>query len=131
MIKHFKSVCGIIKNEDKFFVVRQNDPDEVINFWQFPGGGIDTNESNVEALKRHLKAKLNIEITDHEDFYTQHDEHERFDVTVHSYICKTENMPQLLGYDEGKFVTIHELVKLRFTPAHFEIIGNMIFEFCE
>lgn len=50
MNKIRQDVMGIITFENKLLLVKQRKA----NYWNFPKGGVNTNESNEDALKREL-----------------------------------------------------------------------------
>lgn len=131
MKRELKAICVVIKNEEKFFVAKDNDPDDFINFWEFPGGHMENIETMEEAAKRQIKKKLGIEIEEIEELCSSTNDFGSFSMTVVACLCKAKSEPKLVTYDEGKFVTINELAKLKFTPAHYEVIGELIIRFAK
>lgn len=56
-----KNVCAIIKRKDSKILIVQKHEGE----WQFPQGGVDGNEKEVEALNRELLEEVGIKNIDH------------------------------------------------------------------
>ena len=55
-------VAAVITNENLFFIAQRNRNKHLGLKWEFPGGKVDINETNEEALKREIKEELNINI---------------------------------------------------------------------
>ena len=55
-------VAGVITKENFFFIAQRNRHKHLGLKWEFPGGKVDMNETNEEALKREIKEELNINI---------------------------------------------------------------------
>ncbi len=54
-----KNVLAVILNQDnKFLIVNRNDD---LQHWQFPQGGVETNESEEEAVLREIKEETGLE----------------------------------------------------------------------
>lgn len=60
-MKTIEVVAAIIKKNNKILATRRG-YGEFINKWEFPGGKIEPNESQKEALTREIKEELNIDI---------------------------------------------------------------------
>ncbi len=55
-----KGVVAVIKNEDRFLVIRRSRFVRAPRKLCFPGGGVEGSESNTEALKREIAEELNV-----------------------------------------------------------------------
>ena len=53
-------VAAIIKEKNRYLIVQRNRKKHLGLKWEFPGGKVDINESNEEALQREIKEELNI-----------------------------------------------------------------------
>jgi len=62
MKKNVVVVCGIVKKRNKFLLTQRAEPRQYRGKWQFPGGGLKTNETILGCLKREMKEELGIEI---------------------------------------------------------------------
>lgn len=70
MIKNV--VAAIIKNNNNEILIAQKNDGPYSGYWEFPGGKIEENETEEDALKREILEELNLEIN------------------VEDYICKIE-----------------------------------------
>ena len=53
-------VAAIIIKDNLYFIAQRNKNKHLGLKWEFPGGKVDINESNEEALLREIKEELNI-----------------------------------------------------------------------
>ena len=54
--------CCILKNKNKFLVSQRPLSKTFANFWEFPGGKLENNESFQNAIIRELKEELGIRV---------------------------------------------------------------------
>lgn len=81
-----KRVGGIIVLDDNLAVIyrRKKKDNKIKEYYTIPGGGVEENETNEEALKRELKEELNIEV-DIEKYLFKIDTEKN---TEYFYLCK-------------------------------------------
>jgi len=60
-------VYGIIRKENK--VLLSHEWNDELNFWKFPGGGVEHKEGTLDGLKRELIEELETETFDEKLFY--------------------------------------------------------------
>ena len=60
----------------------------LIGKWEFPGGKIEGNETDSEALKREIKEELNINIEVDDLIDENYNEYKEFNVNLRVYRCK-------------------------------------------
>lgn len=52
-------ITGILKDDDKFLVVKRNENDELYpGAWEFPGGHLENGETLKQGLKRELQEEI-------------------------------------------------------------------------
>jgi len=54
--------CAIIKVGNKILVTQRSETMKLPLKWEFPGGKLEENESEIECIKREIKEEINIEI---------------------------------------------------------------------
>jgi 8-oxo-dGTP diphosphatase len=54
--------CAIIVIENKILVTQRSEKMKLPLKWEFPGGKLEENESEIECIKREIKEEINIEI---------------------------------------------------------------------
>jgi 8-oxo-dGTP diphosphatase len=55
-------ICGILENEGKYLLVNHSKLNVDNVFWNFPGGGKETNETIANTLTREFKEETNLDI---------------------------------------------------------------------
>ena len=54
--------CAIISFDDKILVTQRSENMKLPLKWEFPGGKLEENESEIECISREIKEEINIEI---------------------------------------------------------------------
>ncbi|OCB69733.1 DNA mismatch repair protein MutT [Flavobacterium piscis] len=54
--------CAIILKDKKILVAQRNEKMKLPLKWEFPGGKLEINESEIECIKREIKEEININI---------------------------------------------------------------------
>ncbi len=54
--------CAIIVKDDKILVAQRSERMKLPLKWEFPGGKLEENESEIDCIKREIKEEINIEI---------------------------------------------------------------------
>lgn len=62
MKKHIKVVVGILLDGNKVFMTSRPDGKAMAGYWEFPGGKIESGESNMDAIIRELHEELSIDV---------------------------------------------------------------------
>lgn len=127
--------CGIIKQEDKFLIMRVNKTD----YYHIPGGHIEIGEDSKEAVTREIKEEIECDVKDARLFAIQENFWERRGKKCHGiefYYIITLNSPlpmknyERIENDKGedkllefKWVTSDELKDIDLRPNN---IRNML-----
>ncbi len=56
-------VCGILENNGKYLFANHQKLNNENIFWNFPGGGVEDNETLTDALKREFKEETQLDIS--------------------------------------------------------------------
>ena len=88
-------VCAIIYMQNKILVTQRSPKMKLPLKWEFPGGKLEKDESEIECIKRELKEELNIEIRIIE----------RLSSSVHDYTdFKIHLIPYVVQYKSGEII---------------------------
>jgi len=96
--------------------------------WEFPGGKIEKNENEKDALTRELKEELNIEVEIVEKLMTTKSRDSR--IILHSFkVILLKNEIVLNEHDEYKWLKIKDLSNYSFTEADLKILEFLILNY--
>ena len=100
-MKKVTVVAAVIQDHDNFLCVQRgpNKYPYISKKWEFPGGKIEANETEQEALIRELKEELHLDLTVNEKLITVNHDYNDFSLTMHTYLCST---PMIYRSFQGK-----------------------------
>lgn len=79
-------VCGIVQTEDGYLIGKRKSAVHD-GIWEFPGGKVEANETNEQALVREWQEELAITIEPTAFLCTVRDEREDVTLLVHAWRC--------------------------------------------
>ena len=127
-MKHVEVVCALIQNEEGKIFCCQRGPGRALAYkWEFPGGKIEQNETQEEALIREIKEELKsdieviryIGVSKHE--YV--DLEKPFSITMYAYLCKLINGNlELTEHIDSCYADVNEMKIMDFAAADIPLI---------
>ena len=116
--------AGLIFNSSKQILIAKR-PKGVhfADHWEFPGGKIEPNESEEQALKRELEEELGIQILEYDHFmkFSHHYPEKTVEFDIWS-VTHFEGEPQAKQSQEIKWVEISHLNQYPFPDANYKIL---------
>lgn len=107
--KHIEVVAAIICDGNRIFAT-QRGYGEWKDWWEFPGGKMEPNETPEVALQREIREELATEIFVESLLTTVDYDYPNFHLTIHCYLCKVKNGNlTLLEHEVVKWLTRNEL----------------------
>ncbi len=128
-MKHINVVAAVIMNNDKILVTQRDYSkyDYISYKYEFPGGKIEKDETEGEALKREIKEELNLIIDVHEKLMTLHHVYPDFELTMHAYWCDYVGGDiQLNAHVQWLWLSALELPELDWAAADIPIVENLL-----
>jgi 8-oxo-dGTP diphosphatase len=128
-MKKIEVVAAIIIHEDEILCVKRpgNKLDYISEKFEFPGGKIEAGETKEEALKRELIEELNITPKIDELFLTVIHRYPDFELTMHSFICKTATREITLNeHINSQWLKTEDLMHLDWAAADIPIVKKLI-----
>lgn len=126
-MKVVNAVAAVILKHDKVFCAQRKINDDHGGKWEFPGGGIEKDESNEEALIREIKEELNTYINPDKYLMTVEHDYEEFHLTMPVYLCSIINGNlELKEHMDSKWVKIEELSEMDFADADKKIVAQLL-----
>ena len=116
-MKHIEVVAAIIQKDGRIFATQRGYGDWK-DWWEFPGGKMETGETPEEALKREIREELSTEISVDEFLCTVEYDYPTFHLTMHCYLCSllTEAL-HLNEHEAARWLTKEELDSVKWLPA--------------
>ena len=125
IMKQIKVVAAIIRKEDKVFAT-QRGYGEWKDWWEFPGGKIETGETPEEALVREIREELSTEISVDEHLCTVEYDYPKFHLTMHSYLCSLLTASLHLNeHEAARWLRNDELDSVKWLPADLYVIQEL------
>ena len=94
--------------------------------WEFPGGKVEPNETNEQALIREIQEELNADIIVKEFLCTVKYQYPNFHLTMHCYICNLVTSDFVLNdHSDAKWLTKDTLDTVEWLPADIEILSSL------
>lgn len=126
-MKYIEVVAAIIKKEDKILIARRKKGKHLEFKWEYPGGKLENNEEENDALKRELKEEFSIEATIGryltESFY----EYGSVNINLKAYLVESFSGDfKLVDHDKIEWIKIEEIKKYDFAPADIPINDYLI-----
>lgn len=97
--------------------------------WEFPGGRVEENESDEEALARELEEEMGIGVRVLEQTVHMHHEYPGYDIDFRVYRCKMispESEIRHLRVNDHRWVTLAELGNYKFPDADAKTIAKLL-----
>ena len=94
------------------------------DWWEFPGGKIESGETPEEALQREISEELSIDISIDRHLTTVDYDYPDFHLTMHCYLChlKDDIQPHLLEHEAARWLGKDNLEEVKWLPADVEVI---------
>ena len=124
--KTIEVVAAIIIRDGKLFAA-QRGYGEWKDWWEFPGGKIEPEESQEDALKREIREELATEIEVGTLLSTVEYDYPKFHLTMHCYLCTIiSGELSLLEHEDARWLTTDELDSVKWLPADKDVIEKLI-----
>lgn len=127
--KKIEVVAAIIYFEKEILCVQRpkNKLHYISEKFEFPGGKIETGETQEEALTREIYEELNIKPNIKSLFLTVIHEYPDFELTMHGFICEVETKEiKLNEHIDHKWLKIEEIEQLDWAAADIPIVEKII-----
>lgn len=130
-MKTVEVVAAVIIDENRVFAT-QRGYGEYKDWWEFPGGKIETGETCEAALIREIKEELDTEISVHQLIKTVEYDYPSFHLVMHCYLCCVVCGDLVLKeHEAAKWLTEEELTCVQWLPADLEIIDDVKLILCQ
>jgi 8-oxo-dGTP diphosphatase len=118
MTKTIRVVAAVIAKDDRYLVTQRRPTAVLPLLWEFPGGKVEVDETDLEALKRELLHRVGVDVEPGTQISHVSHEYEHYTVELHLYDCRiTRGEPSAVNVHQFRWVESEEFDRLPFTPA--------------
>lgn len=129
MNKEVNVVVGVIQRYEQVLIAKRSEAQHQGGLWEFPGGKVESNESEIDALVRELHEELGIEVKRQPCDKMLELHHQYPDKAVHLNIyCVTDFTGEPIGREGQpvRWVALSELSDYEFPSANAPILEALI-----
>ena len=125
IMKQIEVVAAVILHEGRIFAT-QRGYGEWKDWWEFPGGKMESGETSEEALKREIREELATDIGVDDLIETIEWDYPKFHLTMHCYWCHVEKGSlSLQEHEAAKWLGKDELLSVKWLPADIQLIDKI------
>jgi len=118
-------VAAVIRYQDKILCVQRGESkySYISKKYEFPGGKVEPNESEKQALIREIKEELNLEIEVNSKLLSLNHHYPDFEINIHAFDCScTTATIELTEHMDYKWLSTKELSDLDWAAADLPIV---------
>ncbi|MBQ4023413.1 MAG: 8-oxo-dGTP diphosphatase MutT [Prevotella sp.] len=125
-MKQIEVVAAIIHDDQGRIFATQRGYGEWKDWWEFPGGKMETGETPEEALQREIWEELETRIVVERFVETVEWDYPQFHLTMHCYLCRVESGHlELKEHEAAKWLNKDELESVNWLPADRELVREL------
>jgi 8-oxo-dGTP diphosphatase len=119
--------CALILFGDKILVTQRSSKMKLPLKWEFPGGKLEKNESEIECIKREIREELNIEIEVLKKLSKSIYDYGTFEINLIPFIAKHKSGEiKLTEHKDYKLLEKSELLNLDWAEADLPIVDEFL-----
>ena len=119
--------CAIIMIKDKILVTQRSEKMKLPLKWEFPGGKVEENESEIDCIKREIKEEINIEIEVLRKLSNSIYDYGNFKINLIPFIAKhIIGEIKLTEHKDYKLLQKKELLNLDWAEADLPIVEEFL-----
>jgi A/G-specific adenine glycosylase len=107
---HIRAVAAVLERGERVLLGRRSQESMLAGLWEYPGGRVEPEESEQEALQREIQEELGIEIRVEGRIGTYQHSYSHFKVTLIAYHCRlVRGHPSATVHSELAWVEVGQL----------------------
>jgi 8-oxo-dGTP diphosphatase len=119
--------CAIILIENKILVAQRSDKMKLPLKWEFPGGKLEENETEIECVKREIKEEINIDIEVIKKLSSSIYDYGAFKINLIPFVAKyIHGEIRLAEHKDYKLLEKVELLSLDWAEADLPIVEEFL-----
>ncbi len=129
MRRQIRVVGAMLEREPGRYLITQRSKNASLPLlWEFPGGRVMEGETDVEALERELKERLELEVVVGEQAMATHHVYPAYDVDFRVFLCKLKKPaePSHQKVNDHRWVTLAETSSYKFPDADARTLEKLL-----
>ena len=123
--KNIHVVAALIRKDDEVFGT-QRGYGNYKDWWEFPGGKVETGETPEQALAREIREELAVDISVDKYLTTVEYEYPEFHLSMACYWCSVkEGNLTLLEHEASRWLPLNNLRQVNWLPADVLVIEEI------
>lgn len=112
-------VAAVIERDGRYLITQRNSTAVLPLLWEFPGGRVEPNENDEDALKREIRGRIGASIAIAGKLGEHHHAYPHYEVHMTMFTCHLEggDEPEAASVNDMRWVTSSELRDYEFPPA--------------
>jgi len=125
-MKQINVVAAVIRNTENHILATQRGYGEWKEWWEFPGGKVEANETPEDALRREIREELSANIRVERFLKTVEYDYPTFHLSMRCYLCTFESETiQMNEHADARWVNVSEIDCIRWLPADIEVVNEL------
>jgi len=126
-MKRVRVVAGVLCDGERYLIARRPDGAHLAGLWEFPGGKVEPNETDQEALARELHEELGVEVEVGELLNAHQFDYKDKSIELVGYrVSLKAGQPQAHHHAEVRWVGSRELMDVALAPADFALRDELL-----
>lgn len=124
--REIEVVAGVFVEGDRISLFRRNANDSWPDYWEFPGGKVESMENKTDALIREIQEELGVDCQILKDFGTRSHEYPQALVHLNLFLIQVPNYNfELVDHSEWNFFSLEEVKALEVAPADIPFLTEL------
>jgi 8-oxo-dGTP diphosphatase len=122
-------VAAVIEREGRYLITQRNAGAVLPLLWEFPGGRVESEETDETALHREVKGRIGVDVVVGEKIGEHHHEYAHYDVLMMMFKCTLldeDAEPYPATVNDLRWVTSREFLDYDFPPADEKTMSNLL-----
>ncbi|MBX2813819.1 MAG: (deoxy)nucleoside triphosphate pyrophosphohydrolase [Myxococcales bacterium] len=118
--RKIRVVAAQIEQGGRYLITQRKPTSSLPLLWEFPGGRVENNETDQEALARELREEMSIEVDVGDAAVAVNHEYDAYIIDFRVYYCRLLTDPReigTVGVHDYRWVAPHELDDYEFPGA--------------
>ena len=117
-VQAIRVVAAVISKDGRYLITQRRPRAALPLMWEFPGGRVEEDESDADALQREVRHRLDVEVETGEMISFVSHPYDSYVVDLYLYDCRiVEGEPRARAVEAFKWVRSDEFDGFSFTPA--------------